>query len=106
MQHLMHNQIADLEGLACLRGRESGLKTLDLRGNALTALSLLAPLAGCRVQHLLLSGSGTAAGGHFCDQYIPNIPSILQTTELSNSGRCLSEPMKHRTQWDDLIWPI
>lgn len=55
LQILAHNQISSLDGLAVLRGTDCRLNTLDVRGNALTALSQLAPLAEIRqLTHLRL----------------------------------------------------
>ena len=45
-QHLGHNQISKLDGLVALSSQEARLGALELHGNALTALSQLAPLAG------------------------------------------------------------
>jgi hypothetical protein len=59
-QLLGHNQIASLEGLAALSGGEPRLNTLDVRGNALTALSQLAPLAGlCQLTELRIGDDAT-----------------------------------------------
>jgi hypothetical protein len=45
-QHLGHNVISSLDGLAALSSQDASLVALELHGNALTALSQLAPLAG------------------------------------------------------------
>lgn len=59
-QLLGHNQISSLEGLAALSGGEPRLKTLDVRGNALTALSQLTPLVGlCHLTELRLDDGAT-----------------------------------------------
>lgn len=62
-QRLAHNRITCLGGLAALHGADCRLATLDLRGNALTALSQLAELAGCRrLEQLQLAGRTSSHG--------------------------------------------